>query len=356
MASPLKIAYILPSLAPKAPVFIAQRLADYFVSKGNKVEVFYFDEIYGTEFNCKTTGIKMSEPIDFDSFDIIHSHMFRPDKYIAKYSSRIKKAKTVSTVHCCIKDDLHYSYGKIISEVFSRKWISYLKKLNCTVQINDYLLNLYKKDLPQSRLIYNGISTAGEKDDYSEIFSKIMTFKHKGLFVLCSYSGLVERKGLMQILRLLKTRSDLAYVCIGEGEQKKSLLDFAVRNNISDRIYFSPFKKNPYFVMEKADIFMIPSYSEGFSLALLEAGTIGSSVVCSDIPAFNMPFSKNEVSFFTLDSIESLSSVVDEALKCKKGKSAALKSKIIEQFSEAAMFERYEALYNQLAARRWRKS
>ena len=67
----MKIAYILPSLAAKAPVFIAKRLSDFFISKGNIVEVFYFDEIFGTEFNCKTTHIKISEPIDFDSFDII---------------------------------------------------------------------------------------------------------------------------------------------------------------------------------------------------------------------------------------------------------------------------------------------
>lgn len=41
----MKIAYILPSLAAKAPIFIAKCLSDYFISKGNKVEVFYFCDI-----------------------------------------------------------------------------------------------------------------------------------------------------------------------------------------------------------------------------------------------------------------------------------------------------------------------
>ena len=98
--------------------------------------------------------------------------------------------------------------------------------------------------------------------------------------------------------------------------------------------------------MKYADVFMISSYSEGFSLALLEAGNIGSSVVCSDIPAFNLPFSRNEVSFFNLDDIESLENAVDEALKFKEQKKVLLKKRIKEYYSEEIMFQKYENLYN----------
>lgn len=343
----MKIAYIVPSLAATAPIFIAKRLSDYFLSKGNEVQVFYFDAKYGTDFKCKTSQIKMNESIDFDSFDIIHSHMMRPDKYIAQFSNQIKKAKTVSTIHCNL-DDLQFSFGKVISFIYVKKWISWLRHFDCTVQINDYLLDLYKEKLPNGCLIYNGISISSEKDDYSEILSKITEFRKKKLSVLCSYSGIVQRKGLKQILELLKIRNDLAYICIGEGSQKKELIKFASKNGIADRVYFSTFKKNPYHVMKYADAFMIPSYSEGFSLALLEAGSIGSSVVCSDIPAFNLPFSKDEVSFFELGNIKSLSTAVDEALKYKEQKKSALVNKIAERFSEQKMFEGYEKEYIKL--------
>lgn len=344
----MKIAFILPSLAAKAPIFIAKRLSDYFISKGNEVEVFFFDEIFGTEFSCKTTHIKISEPIDFDSFDIIHSHMMRPDFYVAKYSDKIKKAKTVSTVHCNIKDDLRYSYGNVISFVYTKKWILALQKFDCPVQINDYLLVLYKKKLPKSQLIYNGISISDEEDDYSEILNKISNFRQKNLKILCSYSGIIQRKGLLQILDLVKIRSDFAYICIGEGKQKSKLIKFAYDNGVLDRCYFSSFKRNPCNIMKYADVFMIPSYSEGFSLALLEAGTIGSSVVCSDIPAFNLPFSSNEVSFFKLDDIKSLEDAVDEAFKFKEEKKVLLKKRIRESYSEEIMFQKYENLYNKL--------
>ena len=93
---------------------------------------------------------------------------------------------------------------------------------------------------------------------------------------------------------------------------------------------------------------MVPSYSEGFSLAMLEAGTIGSSVVCSDIPAFNLPFSRNEVSFFKLNDIKSLQNAVDEALKLKEEKKKLLQEKIKTCFSEDIMFQKYEKLYKNL--------
>lgn len=344
----MKIAYILPSLAATAPIFIAKRLTDYFISKGNEVVVFYFDTKKGTDFKCRTTQIKMNEPINFDSFDIVHSHMMRSDKYVAKYSNLIHNAKTVSTIHCNIKDDLFWAYGTFVAFLYEKLWLKWLSKFNATVQINDYLLNLYKIKLPNSCLIYNGISISSEQDDYSEIENKIAEFKKRNLSVLCSYSGIVKRKGLMQILELLKTRKDLAYICIGEGSQKQELIRFASKNKIADRVYFSTFRKNPYYVMKFADVFMIPSYSEGFSLALLEAGNIGSSVVCSDIQAFNLPFSKDDVSFFQLENIKSLSDAVDEALKYKEQKKSSLINKINECFSEQKMFEEYEKEYIKL--------
>ena len=341
----MRIAYILPSLDAKAPIFLAKRLSDYFFECGNMVTVFYFDDICKTPFNCPVQQIKMSEPIDFDTFDIVHSHMYRPDRYVAKYSHLINHAKTVSTIHCNIKEDLSYSYGRLVSCAFSKIWLKSLSKFDAAVQINDYLMDLYKKPLPQSRLIYNGISLSPEKDDYSKIEEKIRCFHAEGRKVICSYSGIVERKGLLQILRLLKVRHDLAYVCIGEGAQKRELEDFAESNGIKDRVFFSPFKKNPYYVMESADIFAIPSYSEGFSLALLEAGSVGASVVCSDIPSFSRPFSTSEVSFFTLNDTASLSRAVDEAILQKECKKVALKEKIESTFSEQKMFGSYEEVY-----------
>lgn len=168
--------------------------------------------------------------------------------------------------------------------------------------------------------------------------------------MVCSYSGIVQRKGLKQLLELLVERKDLAYVCIGDGAQKEELKKFCENHKITDRVYFSDFKINPYNVMKYADLFAIPSFSEGFSLALLEAGSIGSSVICSDIPSFSCPFSTKEVSFFKLNDIESLSRAVDEGLENKEKKQYALATKIQKSFTEEIMFNNYDDLYHKIVS------
>lgn len=344
----MKIAYILPSLDFKAPIFLVKKISDYFISEGNEVTVFYFDDIVNINFNCKTIRITMRTKIDFDYFDIIHSNLLRPDKYISKNHKHIKRAKTISTIHCNIKDDLYYSYGKLVSLIYTKKWIYWLSKIDYTVQINDYLMDCYSKKLKNNKLIYNGISVSNEKDNYDEIIKHIEKYKKEKLTVLCSYSNIVKRKGLFQILKLLIKRNDLAYICIGDGNYKKKLEKFVKKNKLNDRVYFSSNKKNPYNVLEYSDLFMIPSYSEGFSLALLEAGLIGASVVCSNIPSFNLPFSNNEVTFFETDKIDSLSNAVNLALINKKTKMKCLQQKIKEEISENCMYEKYKALYSEM--------
>ena len=41
----------------------------------------------------------MKTLIDFEQYDIIHSHCLRPDMYIARWKKKINRAKLVSTLH-----------------------------------------------------------------------------------------------------------------------------------------------------------------------------------------------------------------------------------------------------------------
>lgn len=197
----MKILYIVTSLDAKAPIFVARDLAQYFVSRGNIVEVCFFDDIVKVKFPCPTKRISIDKPINFDDYDIIHTHMYRPDKYVAKFHKFIKKAKTISTVHCDIETDLKYTYGKFVSAIFSKVWISYLKKFDCTVQINDFILEKYKKQLTKSVLIYNGVKIdTSDNPEYKPVISTLKKFHEQGLITVISYSGIIERKGLEQII------------------------------------------------------------------------------------------------------------------------------------------------------------
>lgn len=88
-----------------------------------------------------------------------------------------------------------------------------------------------------------------------------------------------------------------------------------------------------------------PTYTEGFSLALLEAGIMGDSVVCSNMSSFNISFSSKEVSFFELDSTATLGKTLDKDYLLKEQKKENFKNLIKTKYSEDIMFEKYLQLY-----------
>ena len=96
----MKIAYILPSLRNQGPIIVVKSLSDYLIQHGFEVDIFYFDDLQGMSFNCTTRRILMNEPIDFDKYDIIHSHCLRPDKYVVKWKKKIHRSVVIlSLIH-----------------------------------------------------------------------------------------------------------------------------------------------------------------------------------------------------------------------------------------------------------------
>lgn len=339
----MKIAYIVPSLASKAPIAVCKMLADYFSSLGHEVIVYYFDEIKEITFLCPVKKIKFNDDIDFDYYDIIHSHCRRPDIYLAKRKKKIKKAKIISTIHCDIIEDLSWIYGKVIASIFGKKWINALKRFDVTVELNPFLMEKYNY-FQKNVLIPNGIEIfTDETDKHKIIMNKIEKLKQQNFIVLVSFSVIIRRKGLDQVIKFLEINPTFCFICIGSGPYKYKLQKMVNDKALGERVFFYESIPRPYLVLREADLFIFPSYSEGQGLTLLEAGYMNCPVVCSDIPAFRV-FSENEVTFFKPKNIESLSNSINQALLLRN-KVSQLRKKLNELYTISVMRKKYESLY-----------
>ncbi|RXM46305.1 glycosyltransferase, partial [Flavobacterium sp. YO12] len=150
---------------------------------------------------------------------------------------------------------------------------------------------------------------------------KINELKERELVIIGSYAALNKRKGIDQIVRLLDIRDDLSLVFIGEGKEIKNLQYLAQSLGVADRLVFLPYTLKPYGYVHLFDIYAMPSRSEGFGLALVEAALTKTSIICSDIPVFHEIFNEDEVSYFKLEDIDSLNVAVTEALNKRSLKS-----------------------------------
>ena len=166
--------------------------------------------------------------------------------------------------------------------------------------------------------------------------------------MLGTYAFVVHCKGLAQVIQVLPLLQDYAFAVIGEGPEINMLKEQAQTLGVADRVYFFPYQEFPCNYLHYFDIYMMPSYSEGFGMAMVEAALGGKAIVCSDIPVFHEIFNENEVRFFTLDNTDSLQQAIHSAYinREKLGKAAYIKAN--NEFTAQKMAENHKKYYDNL--------
>lgn len=344
----MKIAFILPSLINKGPIVVVNNLVKYLKLYVEQIDVYYFDDTPAMEFDCPVYRIRMNQAIDFDRYDIIHSHCLRPDKYVIKWKKKIKNAKIISTLHqdtfCC----LQYQYNTVLAYLFTRYWCHMQSKFDGVICISNQLKEGYQRYI-HSKLttIYNGCFISRESNLDGSVVSKQMEIKEK-YKLLGTYAFVTRGKGLEQILKALIDLPDYAFMIIGEGPDIARLLLLSKQMGISDRVYFIPYQKKPYNYLENVDVYVMPSYSEGFGLSMVEAALAKKSIVCSELPSFHEIFDANEASFFELDNINSLKRAIVLAYENRLEFGECAYKKASDMFTAQRMAENHFKYYQSL--------
>lgn len=345
----MKIAFIVPSLANKGPIVVVDTIVRNLINKVDQIDVFYFDDKFGVYFICPTHKIDFGTPIDFDHYDIIHSHMYRPDKYVCKWKNKIQKAKLISTIHQDIYKNVRYSHNIFVAYALTFIWRRYLRKMDAIGVISKQLLQTYSRDIPQVELVYNGVDIDFSSSECEiDIIDQIMVLRNKNYKIIGTYAVMDKRKGIDQIVDLLGFRNDIAVIIIGEGQEKERLREYIQKQGWYEKVLLLPYLKYPYNYLMLFDVYVMPSRSEGFGLAVVEAALTRTPIVCSDIEVFHEIFEETEVSFFELENIKSLSVAVDIALDPLNEKVEKAYNKVNTKFSGKIMAENYLKLYKRM--------
>lgn len=347
----MKIAIILPKLVNQGPILVAKEIVHYIVDKVEVVDVFYFDESDEIMFECRCTKISFWEPIDFDSYDVIHSHMLRPDIYLWFHKNKIKKAKLISTLHQNIKQNLTASYNGLIANIFELIWLKALSIQNVVVTLTETMKKDYLNKLTKPLLstIYNGRSlhTLNNLPDPMDL--KLINEIGQKFRIIGVSALLTKRKGISQLIKALPLLNDYALIIVGDGKEKINLVNLSNELGVADRCLFLGYKIDAFRFLPFYHIFAMSSYSEGFPLGLLEAGQKKIPVLCSDIELFRELFMEDQVSFFELDNPESIVSAI-ENIELNYHKYAENICEVInEKYSSNAMCIQYLNLYRQIS-------
>lgn len=92
---------------------------------------------------------------------------------------------------------------------------------------------------------------------------------------------------------IIKKKDDINAVMVGDGDIKEKVQNKINYFGIQDKIKMKGFLENPYPIMDKCDVILMPSKWEGFGLVAIEALILGKKVLVSNVGGFKDIFAEN---------------------------------------------------------------
>lgn len=344
----MKVAFVVPSLAPLGPVIVVRNLVERMVAHGHECVVFYFDERDNEmEFPCETRRISFWKGEDFSGFDWVHTHCFRP----MVYGARVKGVKKMTTIHSYLFTEYRYSLGRCLGRLFGRFSMLMVACYDKVAVLSEDAKRHYSRWIPEEKLrvCYNGVDITRKPSEAVEALlardrRQVAEFKGEGVLIGC-ICELVRIKNLDVMLRaLVQLPAEYKLLLIGSGADEKELQEQAIRLGIRERVLFLGYREEAHRLLPLVDIYAMTSRSEGFCLALVEAALYGKKIVCADIPGMREKFSEAEVTYFDVDSSQMLAEAIVAAQR--NGEKAQKAQAVAEErFSTERMYEEYEGVY-----------
>jgi Glycosyltransferase len=181
-----------------------------------------------------------------------------------------------------------YATAKYIVNSRIRSWL--YSRSDCIISVSKAIQELLRDRLPISK---DRIVTIYNPYDGKNIYnlSKPDGSLDKDTFTIVSVGTLKWEKGYWHLLKAFKIAQQktekavrLSLQVIGDdyNNNKNKLIKLADDLGISDFVEFVEWQSNPYRYIGKADLFVLPSVSEGFPNALVEAMACGRAVIAAD--------------------------------------------------------------------------
>jgi glycosyltransferase involved in cell wall biosynthesis len=262
--------------------------------------------------------------------------------------------------HRTLASILRGRFGKILLkfefylDVFTLRHADSIIALN--PEIKGYFENIVGKKV---EFIPNSIKL---QDFIFSTFNRSLIRKELGVDDQTQIIGFVGRlspeKNLITLMdsfaEEVKNNLVLKLVFVGAGREELYLKEEARKNKIEDKVIFCGLRKDISRFYSAFDIFILPSYTEGLSSALLEAMACGCAIICSNIPGNQVLVTQNNDGLLVnpydpqdiRQAIHLLST--DNFLRVKLGNNAKIKA---EQYDVETVFPQVLQLYSRLIKR-----
>ena len=161
------------------------------------------------------------------------------------------------------------------------------RKTDCLITLNqeDYEASLQFR--AKHKIKTNGIGIDLSKFRPEDRASRLRQELNldRDAFLVLSVGELIPRKNHESIIRALTggVPDRVHYIVAGDGELRERLERLADESGLGSRVHFLGYRQDIQQLCNSCDVFALPSYQEGLSVALMEAMACGKPVIASRI-------------------------------------------------------------------------
>ena len=236
----------------------------------------------GFDFNV----IKQLKKIIRDNnIEVVHSHNYASLIYAACCKIFSPGLQLIHTTHAIRVSNIKFKH------VIVEKVLSFFCSSN--IAVGDYVKSIMVKNLKYNpdkvQVIYNGIDLA--KFDCYKINTVQRLKKDIGIGEKSKIAGIVSRLSQVKNHNILidafstvvQHEPDAVLLLIGGGVLLNKLQDQVANMGLQDKVIFLGPRDDVAELLSIIDVFVLPSDSEGLSLALLEAAASNCPIIATDV-------------------------------------------------------------------------
>lgn len=280
--------------------------------------------------------------------DVIHCHGYKPGVY-AYLIGKLARVKTMATCHLWFIDDNAPFRMRAMIRI---EKLLYRRHYPAVVAVSDKIRDILLAvgaSPDKVHVIQNGIAL----QDYE---SGPGSAAAGGVVRVLSVARLTQQKAQRDLVAaaalIRQVRRDVEILIVGEGELRQALQEQIDAEHLGDAVRLLGFRSDVQKLLQRADMFALPSLDEGMPISLLEAVACKVPAVVTpvgDIPKLIADGDTGVV--VNMRDPAALAKAIlslagDTELRRRLAENAW--SRLRELYSSTQMFQRYDAVYRTL--------
>jgi len=278
---------------------------------------------------------------------IVHAHEFSANVY-GTAVARLLRIPAITTVH-----------GKSYYADRLRRRLAYRyvgrasRMVAVSADLKQFLVNRVGVTADRVNVIYNGLdidsSPAACSGDTVRADLRTEGYDH----VIGAVGSLYPVKGHIHLVRalpaILQRCPRTLLLLIGRGELEQALRQEVARLKLDAHVRFLGFRRDVPLLLSALEVFVLPSLSEGLSMAMLEAMAAGKPVVATRVGG-NPELVLDGESGYLVDA-ESPQALADKVVRLLQDRELANRMgvrgrlRVREKFTLRTMVDAYQRLY-----------